>query len=120
MPTFTKLLALAACVLATATAQATTAAQPGFLTHDSDAVLPNSPWKEQGMPDAGMFNPAGGDDEGPAAYSPAAAPAPAAMTYPPAIVIDTRQPKPYALVASPTLPCAPGYCPRLRPRADRH
>ena len=46
--------------------------------------------------------------------------APAAITYPPAIVIDVRPPKPYALVAAPTLPCAPGYCPRLRPRPDRN
>jgi hypothetical protein len=47
---------------------------------------------------------------------------PAAQTYyPPAIVITERPVKPYALVAAPTLPCAPGYCPRSRPRrADRN
>lgn len=26
----------------------------------------------------------------------------------------------YALVEAPTLPCAPAYCPRLAPRADRN
>ena len=32
-----------------------------------------------------------------------------------------RAPRPYALVASPTLPCAPAYCPRqVRVRADRY
>ena len=48
--------------------------------------------------------------------------APAAMTYyPPAIVIDERPVKPYALAASPTLPCAPAYCPRqVRVRVDRN
>ena len=46
--------------------------------------------------------------------------APAAMTYyPPAIVITERPRKPYALVAAPTLPCAPAYCPR-RVRVDRN
>ena len=86
---------------------------------NSDAVLPNSPLKERGYPDAGRFNPVGGDvvemGVAPAVYL-----APAAITYPPAIVIDVRPPNPYALVAAPTLPCAPGYCPRLRPRPDRN
>ena len=39
--------------------------------------------------------------------------------YPPAIVITERPRKPYALVAAPTLPCAPAYCPR-RVRVDRN
>ena len=85
---------------------------------NSDAVLPNSPRKERGYPDAGRFNPVGGDVV--MAVAPLVYVAPAAITYPPAIVIDVRPPKPYALVAAPTLPCAPGYCPRLRPRPDRN
>lgn len=121
-----KSLALFACLLTAATAQAEThiRPQPGFLSHDSDAVLPNSPWKENGMPDAGKFNPAGAATETSlsATDSPSAAvPAPAAMThYPPAIVIRERVRKPYALVAAPTLPCAPRYCPARRARADRN
>ena len=86
---------------------------------NDDDVLPNSPWKEQGQPDAGRFNPAGGHEE----LAPAVVVvpvAPAAMTYyPPAIVITERPRKPYALVAAPTLPCAPAYCPR-RVRVDRN
>ena len=39
--------------------------------------------------------------------------------YPPAIVITERPRKPYALVAAPTLPCAPAYCTR-RVRVDRN
>lgn len=93
--------------------------------HNSDEVPPNSPWKEHGMPDAGKFNPAGGHDQAapPVVVSPQPVEvvAPAAMThyYPPAIVISERAPKPYALVAAPTLPCAPAYCPR-RVRVDRN
>ncbi|MDO5288967.1 MAG: hypothetical protein Q4F13_04950 [Pseudomonadota bacterium] len=123
--TFFKPFALAACLLAAATAaqaQFPLQAQPGFLTHDSDAVLPNSPWKERGMPDAGKFNPAGGPDA-PVSVAGEAAVAPAAMTYyPPAIVLDERPRKArgYALVAAPTLPCAPAYCPRRVARADRN
>lgn len=90
---------------------------------NTDEVPPNSPWKEQGQPDAGKFNPAGGMEHEalPAVAEEAAPVAPAAMThyYPPAIVITERAPKPYALVAAPTLPCAPAYCPR-RVRADRN
>lgn len=108
-----KTLLLAAALLLAGTAQAAMGA------HNTDEVLPNSPFKEAGQPDAGDFNPAGG-----AALQPAlvAAPlaSPAAMTYyPPAIVIAERPRKPYALVAAPTLPCAPAYCPR-RVRVDRN
>lgn len=47
--------------------------------------------------------------------------APAAQTYfPPATMVVERPPKPYALVAAPTLPCAPAYCPIRRARADRN
>ena len=95
-------------------------AHAALSAHNTADVLPNSPWKEQGQPDAGKFNPAGGHD---LAERPAAAlvpVAPAAMTYyPPAIVITERPRKPYALVAAPTLPCAPAYCPR-RVRVDRN
>ena len=95
--------------------------------HNSDAVAPNAPLKALGFPDPGIFNPNGA---GPALAAPGvlmvpAAPplalvAPAAVTYPPAIVVTERAPRPYALVAAPTLPCAPGYCTPLRPRRDRH
>ena len=82
---------------------------------NDDDVLPNSPWKERGMPDAGGFNPT---------LRPTAQGgwvAPAAMTYyPPMTLIEERPAKPYALVAAPTLPCAPGYCPIRAPRADRN
>lgn len=86
---------------------------------NSDAVRPDSPLKESGFPDAGAFNPT---DDGAAYRASGIAPAPAAMTYyPPALVIDAPPPRPYALVAAPTLPCAPGYCPqRVRVRVDRH
>lgn len=95
--------------------------------HNSDAVPPNPPLKERGFPDAGAFNP-NGERPAPAppvlVLAPAAPPshavAPAAITYPPAIVVSERAPRPYALVAAPTLPCAPGYCAPLRPRRDRH
>ncbi len=95
-------------------------AHAALSAHNTDAVLPNSPLKEAGMPDAGTFNPAGSGATQSAVTAPAVAPA--AMTYyPPAIVIDERPVKPYALVAAPTLPCAPGYCPRqVRVRADRN
>ena len=63
------------------------------------------------------------------ASAPIAAPAPAPMFVPvPAVVLpaDARgtaaRPR-YALVAAPTLPCAPGYCPApvvRAPRADRN
>ncbi|MDO5691721.1 MAG: hypothetical protein Q4G70_04465 [Pseudomonadota bacterium] len=103
---------VAAALLLSSTAYAATSA------HNTDDVLPNSPWKEQGQPDAGRFNPTGGDDD---AQGVVAAPvAPAAVTYPPAIVISERARKPYALVAAPTLPCAPGYCATRRARADRN
>ncbi|MFT4193470.1 hypothetical protein [Ottowia sp.] len=96
-------------------------AHAALSAHNTDEVRPNSPFKEAGMPDAGTFNPAGG---GTAQSALAAAPAvaPAAMTYyPPAIVIDERPSRPYALVAAPTLPCAPAYCPRqVRVRVDRN
>lgn len=82
---------------------------------NDDDVLPNSPWKERGMPDAGGFNPT---------LRPVSATgyvAPTAMTYyPPMTLIEDRPLKPYALVAAPTLPCAPGYCPVRAPRADRN
>ena len=82
---------------------------------NDDAVLPNSPWKERGMPDAGGFNPT---------WLPHHASqyvAPTANTYyPPMDLIEERPVKPYALVAAPTLPCAPGYCPILAPRRDRN
>ena len=87
--------------------------------HNTDEVLPNPPWKEHGIPDPGRFNPAGGLEREIVVLEPVIV-APAAMTYyPPAIVIDRRVRKPYALVAAPTLPCAPGYCPR-RVRVDRN
>lgn len=116
-----KPLALAFCLLAgvaVAQPKASSSAQPGFLTHDSDVVQPNSPWKAQGMPDAGQFNPASGADEGRMA-------APAAVPYrrPAATHSEQRRarpPKGYALVAAPTLPCAPAYCPRRAARADRN
>ena len=94
-------------------------AHAALSAHNTDDVLPNSPWKEQGQPDAGKFNPASGHEE----LAPAVVVvpvAPAAMTYyPPAIVITERPREPYALVAAPTLPCAPAYCPR-RVRVDRN
>ena len=37
-------------------------AHAALSAHNTDDVLPNSPWKEQGQPDAGKFNPAGGHD----------------------------------------------------------
>ena len=93
-------------------------AHAALSAHNTDAVLPNSPLKEAGMPDAGTFNPAGSGATQSAVTAPAVAPT--AMTYyPPAIVIDERPVKPYALAASPTLPCAPAYCPR-RVRVDRN
>ena len=108
-----KPILVAAALLLGSTAHAALSA------HNTDDVLPNSPWKEQGQPDAGRFNPAGGHEE----LAPAVVVvpvAPAAMTYyPPAIVITERPRKPYALVAAPTLPCAPAYCPR-RVRVDRN
>lgn len=86
--------------------------------HNSDLVPPNSPLKDRGFPDAGKFNP---NDDAAQQAADRQAVAPAAITYyPPAIVIDAPPPRPYALVAAPTLPCAPAYCPRLRPRPDRH
>ena len=67
------------------------------------------------VPDAGKFNPT---------WRPVAANsyvAPTAMTYyPPMTLIEDRPIKPYALVAAPTLPCAPGYCPIRAPRRDRN
>ena len=85
---------------------------------DSDLVPPNSPLKERGFPDAGKFNP---NDDGALRTDVVMRAAPAAATYyPPVIVIDAPPPRPYALVAAPTLPCAPAYCPRLRPRVDRN
>ena len=89
-------------------------AHAALSAHNTDDVLPNSPWKERGMPDAGKFNPT---------WRPVAANsyvAPTAMTYyPPMTLIEDRPIKPYALVAAPTLPCAPAYCPR-RVRVDRN
>lgn len=113
-------LALAACLLAGAAAHA----DVGLSYTDSDLVLPNSPFKAN-MPDAGIFNPTGPVDDSAAArplYSEAEVPAPAAYTYPPAIVLKEKKhkPKAYALVAAPTLPCAPGYCPLRAPRRDRN
>jgi hypothetical protein len=113
-----KPILFAAAVLLAGTAHA------ALTAHNTDEVPPDSPWKAQGQPDAGTFNPAGGAGDAPAIAAlpaPAAAlpPAPAAVTYPPAIVIGEPARKPYALVAAPTLPCAPGYCPR-RVRVDRH
>ncbi|MFV0678861.1 hypothetical protein [Ottowia sp.] len=96
-------------------------AQAALSAVNTDDVLPNSPYKDIGMPDAGEFNPTGGGAD--AQRQMAAEPfIPAATTYyPPATVIDERQVKPYALVAAPTLPCAPVYCPRaVRVRADRN
>lgn len=85
---------------------------------NSDLVPPNSPLKPLGFPDAGQFNP---NDDGALQGLAVTRVAPAAATYyPPVIVLDTPSPRPYALVAAPTLPCAPAYCPRLRPRRDRH
>ncbi len=86
--------------------------------HNSDLVPPNSPLKERGFPDAGKFNP---NDDG-ASHARALTPvAPAAATYPMAIIVtDAPARRPYALVAAPTLPCVPAYCPRLRPRVDRN
>jgi hypothetical protein len=105
-------------VMALCAAAASAQAHPSHI--NSDEVLPNSPFKELGMPDAGEFNPVG--DGANAAAVQATPLIPAAQTYyPPAIVITERPVKPYALVAAPTLPCAPGYCPRSRPRrADRN
>ncbi len=82
---------------------------------NDDAVRPNSPWKAHGIPDAGLFNPNWqARHEG--TYV-----APTAMTYyPPMDLIEERPMKPYALIAAPTLPCAPGYCPIRAPRADRN
>ena len=83
---------------------------------NDDNVRPNSPWKAHGIPDAGKFNPTWRPiHEG--GYV-----APAAMTYyPPMVLIDEpARLKPYALVAAPTLPCAPGYCPIRAPRPDRN
>ena len=82
---------------------------------NDDDVLPNSPWKEHGIPDAGKFNPTWRPVYG-SAYV-----APTAMTYyPPMDLIEDHRIKPYALVAAPTLPCAPGYCPIRAPRFDRN
>lgn len=95
-------------------------AHAALSAHNTDDVLPNSPWKEQGQPDAGKFNPAGGHDLAEVPAVVVVPVAPAAMTYyPPDIVITERPRKPYALVAAPTLPCAPAYCPR-RVRVDRN
>ena len=111
--------ALAAAALA-ATLLLGPAAHAAIGAQNSDDVLPNSPFKELGQPDAGTFNPAGrhADELRPTWV------APAAMTYyPPVQVIAAERPrKPYALVAAPTLPCAPGCCPapRVRVRADRN
>ena len=83
---------------------------------NDDDVLPNSPWKVHGIPDAGRFNPTWR----PVAYDGGYV-APTAMTYyPPMDLIEERPLKPYALVAAPTLPCAPGYCPIRAPRPDRN
>ena len=105
----TSALLISALVLLSGAAHATQGAV------NDDAVKPNSPWKAQGTPDAGQFNPTlqpGHDGR----YV-----APTAMTYyPPMDLIEERPVKPYALVAAPTLPCAPGYCPIRAPRPDRH
>lgn len=46
---------------------------------------------------------------------------PAATTaYPTAATQPAPALPQYALVEAPTLPCAPAYCPRLAPRADRN
>ena len=104
-------------------------AHAALSAHNTDEVLPNSPFKERGVPDSGEFNPAAVDVSVAAPAHPArtevvtAPPVPTAMTYyPPAIVINERPRKPYALVASPTLPCAPAYCPRVvrSARVDRN
>ena len=95
-------------------------AHAALSAHNTDDVPPNSPWKEQGQPDAGKFNPADDHDLTKVPAVVVTHVAPAAMTYyPPAIVITERPRKPYALVAAPTLPCAPAYCPR-RVRVDRN
>jgi hypothetical protein len=108
----TLLLAAAAMLLASA-------AHAGMSAHNTDDVLPNSPFKALGQPDAGDFNPTGPDVLRSHAAG-AVVVAPAAMTYyPPATVITERPRKPYALVAAPTLPCAPAYCVR-RVRVDRN
>lgn len=86
---------------------------------NSDAVLPNSPLKERGFPDAGQFNPTWTTAPDRLSALPTLTVAPAAVLYRP-IVRHVPPPRPYALVAAPTLPCAPGYCPRLRARADRN
>lgn len=65
----------------------------------------------------------------PVAVAPAGEPAvaPQIVTVPTATTaypMAATQPAPaqphYALVEAPTLPCAPAYCPRLAPRADRN
>ncbi|MFT3777874.1 MAG: hypothetical protein QM772_06280 [Ottowia sp.] len=95
-------------------------AHAALSAHNTDAVRPNSPFKEAGMPDAGTFNPAGPDAAPSAVAAPVAAPA-ARPPHPPASVARQRPPRPYALAASPTLPCAPAYCPSaVRVRADRN
>ncbi len=122
---FARHLVLAACLLAAAGAYA----QDNFhSTTDSDAILPNSPYKECDMPDAGDFNPVGSACDGCCTPQPECSCcgcntyyAPAAITYAPARVTQARvwRRREPALLAAPTLPCAPGYCPMRRPRRDR-
>ena len=105
-------LLIALAVLATA--PVAKAAQDAVNT---DFVQPNSPYKAEGMPDAGTFNPNWRYRRGVPLHQ-----APTAMfVFPPA---DYAPPAPqatgYKLVAAPTLPPAPGYgYVRLR-RADRN
>ena len=86
---------------------------------NTDTVLPNSPLKDSGFPDAGQFNPTrmAGPDR--LAAFPGTVVAQATIVYPPTVRL-VPAPRAYALVAAPTLPCAPGYCPRLRARVDRN
>ncbi|RRD58104.1 hypothetical protein EII20_03815 [Comamonadaceae bacterium OH2545_COT-014] len=101
---------LLACALALTSAAAW--AEPDAI--NSDAVLPNSPYKAQGMPDAGEFNPTMLPPPKPRVRRTAP---PRDRTAP---GTARRGPKPYALVPAPTLPCAPGYCPVRAARVDRN
>ena len=128
---FARPLVLAACLLLAGGA----GAQDNFPnTTDSDAFLPNSPYKEQCMPDAGDFNPVGVPGDACLRPSPAAAVVDAGddccccgcqttAAYAPSVVVEPRRVhrrRAYALQPAPTLPCAPGYCPLRVARRDRN
>ena len=99
---------LIAAALLAASGAAMAQNDPNQSAQNSDASRPNSPFKANGMPDAGKFNPTGPRQE-----PPPPPPAPVAPPPPPAPAPVVATPPP-----PPPAPPAPAPAP-LPPRPDR-